>query len=166
MHRTVTAGEVSALAHDGEGGFSVMVGGHRLRARQVVLATGVVDNEPPLPGLDALHRCGLLRHCPICDGHEHSGQRILVLGDGAHARAEAAFLAHYSPHVTLVGVQGPPNAEALACPSARVAGAAGASGTRPTCLPFLAQRVTPQPRGDWSCNCRTAAATPSTCCMS
>ena len=147
VHGTVTAGEVNALAHDGEGGFSAMVGGHRLRARQVVLATGVVDNEPPLPGLDALHSCGLLRHCPICDGHEHSGRRILVVGDGAHARAEAAFLAHYSPHVTLVGVQGPPDADALACLSARAAGAAGASGTGPTCLPSLAQRVTPQPRG-------------------
>ncbi|HPU52222.1 MAG TPA: NAD(P)/FAD-dependent oxidoreductase, partial [Burkholderiaceae bacterium] len=117
----VTRAEVSALARDGENGFTAIVGGRPVSARQVVLATGVVDREPPLPGLPSVRRRGLLRHCPVCDGYEHSGQRILVLGDGAHARAEARFLSHYSRHVTLVGVEAPAtNAEPAERPSTAV----------------------------------------------
>jgi thioredoxin reductase (NADPH) len=131
VHGTVTEAEVSELEHDGEGGFAARVGQRRLRTRRVVLATGVVDREPALPGLALLRERGLVRHCPICDGHEHSGKRIVVLGDGAHAQAEAAFLAHYSPHVTRVGVAEP----VLAAPDAD--GAEPAIG----CLPSTAHRV-------------------------
>lgn len=46
----------------------------------------------------------MLRQCPICDGYEHRGQRIVVLGDGPHAASEAAFIAHFSPHVAQVGL--------------------------------------------------------------
>lgn len=82
--------------------FSARVGEREVRARNVVLATGVVDGLPLLPGLDEVRRAGRLRQCPICDGHEHRGQRIVVIGDGAHAEREALFIGHYSPRVTLL----------------------------------------------------------------
>jgi thioredoxin reductase (NADPH) len=138
VHGTVTEDEVRTLAHDGQGGFIAQVGQRRLTARQVLLATGVVDREPPLPGLDLLRRRGLLRHCPVCDGHEHTGQRILVLGDGRHAAAEAAFLAHYSARVTLAGVAAPApvdsTADSAAGSTACNGGARFASLPSPACM--------------------------------
>ncbi len=37
---------------------------------------------------------GLLRQCPICDGHEYTDSRIAVLGNGSHAQREALFISH------------------------------------------------------------------------
>jgi thioredoxin reductase (NADPH) len=75
-----------------------------LRARTVILATGVLDNEPNLPGLDAAVSKGLVRICPICDGYEVIGQRVGVLSHDAHGAAEARFITTYSDHVTLIHV--------------------------------------------------------------
>lgn len=72
------------------------------RARRVILATGVVENEPALPDcFDAVRR-GLVRICPICDGYEGAGKDIGVLGNSDHAAAEALFLRTFSDTVTLI----------------------------------------------------------------
>lgn len=113
----VTAGRVSSLAPHPRGGFDAHWRGHHVRARTVLLATGVVDEVPVLPGAAAARRSGRLRQCPICDGHEFRGQRIVVIGasiDVPHAQREAAFLAHYSERVHLVGLQPPAEGSALA----------------------------------------------------
>ncbi|HEY1139985.1 MAG TPA: NAD(P)/FAD-dependent oxidoreductase [Lysobacter sp.] len=78
--------------------------GERFEAPSLILATGSVLNQIALPqeAHEAAIRAGILRYCPICDGHEHSGQRIGVVGcDGQGAR-EAMFLRTYSSDVTLV----------------------------------------------------------------
>lgn len=75
----------------------------RLAARRVLLATGSIDNEPDLPDLPDAVRRGLVRYCPICDGHEAAGKRIAVIGHGAHGIGEAVFVARtYSRDVTLL----------------------------------------------------------------
>jgi thioredoxin reductase (NADPH) len=67
-----------------------------------LIATGVIENKPPLPHLaDAVKR-GLIRTCPICDGYEAIGKRVAVLGAGEHAAAEALFLRTFSHTVTLL----------------------------------------------------------------
>jgi thioredoxin reductase len=53
--------------------------GTTVTAYAVVLATGVRDTLPPVPGLDALWG-DLVAHCPFCHGHELSGQRVGILG--------------------------------------------------------------------------------------
>lgn len=74
------------------------------RSRAVILATGAAMNEVPLP--DEVHQAaidaGVLRYCPICDGFEHRGERIAVLGCDLSGAAEALFLTGYSDDVTLV----------------------------------------------------------------
>lgn len=71
-------------------------------ASQVLLATGVVDIEPPLPNLmDALRR-GYIRHCPICDAFEVIDQKVAIIGYGKHAVAEALFLRHYTADLTFL----------------------------------------------------------------
>lgn len=92
--------EVTGLRRQGMG-FVAEVGGEPLAARTVLLATGIEDVEPDLSGVDELRRGARLRHCPICDGHEHRGQRIAVLGRGDHGAREALFLQRFSARVAL-----------------------------------------------------------------
>ena len=74
------------------------------RGRALILATGVAQNQPPLP--EDVHQAavdaGVLRYCPVCDGFEHRGERIAVLGCDISGAAEALFLAGYSRDVTLL----------------------------------------------------------------
>ena len=130
----VTAAEVTTLQRHPQGGFTAQCGGVTLLSRTVLLATGVVDAVPALPGIEQVQQRGLLRQCPICDGYEYRGQRIVVLGDGSHAAREAAFIAHYSPHVAHAGLhhapaQSQPNVRALPALAAR-AGLAPDGGVR------------------------------------
>jgi thioredoxin reductase (NADPH) len=101
----IRAGHVEALRADAEG-FTLSTDDGALRARKVILASGVIDNEPDLPGVEDAIRCGLLRVCPICDGYEVIGQRVAVIGDGEHGAREARFLTAYSDDVTLIHVGG------------------------------------------------------------
>lgn len=145
---TVTEAEVRSLVSDGEGGFIAEVGARRLAVRQVVLATGVIDREPPLPGLALLRERGLVRYCPICDGHEHRNERIVVIGDGTHAANEAEFLTLYSPHITRVGVDEPALAEGSS--GNRSAGGPANLAAEPpptSALPSTVQKVGPRRGG-------------------
>lgn len=74
----------------------------RLRARTVLLATGVIDEEPELPNIKQAVRRGLVRHCPICDGFEVIGQKVAVLGRGEKGVSEALFIRSYTPDITLI----------------------------------------------------------------
>ena len=107
--------EITEITHRGDpgGGFVAHTNSGSIQARTVLIATGIVDKAPILPGLEQVMRRGLVRQCPICDGHEHTGQRIAVLGDGPHAQREAVFISHFSRPVSLVGlVEGAPAGEA------------------------------------------------------
>jgi thioredoxin reductase (NADPH) len=95
-------GEITSLLRAATGGFEATVAGQTLVAKTVLLATGVLENKPPLPHVaDAVKR-GFIRTCPICDGYEAIGKRVAVLGDGDHAAAEALFLRTFSDQVTLL----------------------------------------------------------------
>ena len=98
----VSSGTVESLRAR-EGGFEADVGGERLAARTVVLATGVCNLEPALEGIDAVRRDGLLRQCPICDAYEFAGKRMVVIGGDRHCVREATFLRHYTDDLTVLG---------------------------------------------------------------
>jgi thioredoxin reductase len=74
-------------------GFSVrLAGGPVLEARRILLATGVRDELPTIPG--ARERWGRdLLHCPYCHGWEVRDQPIGVLGTRADA-VQHALLVH------------------------------------------------------------------------
>ncbi len=80
-----------------------------LQARTVLLATGVIDNEPDLPGVYGLVRRGLIRICPICDGFEQQGKAIGVIGNSEKALNEAFFMTCYSDRITVLNVGAPEN---------------------------------------------------------
>lgn len=73
-----------------------------VRARFVLLSTGVVDRLPALDDIEAAIRAARVRMCPICDAYEAIDQKIAVLGDGDLGAREAAFLTTYSDAVTLL----------------------------------------------------------------
>ena len=94
--------KVETLEQDGRGGFRARIAGEVVQAATVVLATGVVERVPPIPGaVEAITR-GLLRVCPICDGFEAQGRKVAVLGSDDHAAGEAMFLRTWASDVCLV----------------------------------------------------------------
>jgi thioredoxin reductase (NADPH) len=93
---------VEALSPAGEG-FEASGAETAVRAPTVLLATGVVDRMPDLPGIEAAVHRSLVRMCPICDAYEATDKRIAILGDGGRAEREAAFLKTYSDQVTVIG---------------------------------------------------------------
>ena len=86
--------------------------GFRLTARDgrcwsaaaLIVATGVQLHKIPLdqPTHDAAVSAGVLRYCPICDGFEHRGTRIGVVGCSASGAAEALFLKSFASDITLL----------------------------------------------------------------
>lgn len=102
----IEAGRVDELTLDGAG-FRLVTDGRPVAARKVILATGVADKEPSIPGVEAGIARGLLRICPICDGYEVIGQTVAVIGADDHSAAEALFLTTYSDAVTLIHVGAP-----------------------------------------------------------
>ena len=65
-----------------EGGFEVtLTDGRTFQSRKLLVATGVVDNVPDVPGLRELYGQSVF-HCPFCDGFELRGQPIAIYGRG------------------------------------------------------------------------------------
>ena len=99
----IVPGTVSAVERAAEGGYCVRTDdGREFRARPVLAATGVIDQEPQLPNLYQAVQRGLIRHCPVCDGFEVTGHRIGVIGHGTGALGEALFLRTWSRDITLL----------------------------------------------------------------
>jgi thioredoxin reductase len=68
-----------------DGGFvTTLDGGGVVRSRTIVLATGVRDELPPVPGLAEVWG-GRVAHCPFCHAHEFAGGRFGILGTAAAA---------------------------------------------------------------------------------
>lgn len=70
-------------------------------ARRVLLATGVSDILPPLPGFRELWGRGVL-HCPYCHGWEVRGQPLAVYGQGRTVTGLALLVSRWSPDVIVV----------------------------------------------------------------
>ena len=80
-------------------GFDVVLAtGERLTARTVLLATGVRDHLPDVPGVDECYGVSV-HHCPYCDGWESRGQVIAALGDPTSPAGLALSLRTWSRNV-------------------------------------------------------------------
>src|SRR5437868_1181615 len=76
-------------------------GGHYF-GRKLLLATGMRDELPHLPGLRACYG-STIHHCPYCDAWEHRGKPILVYGqDMRHAVGLALAIRGWTNNVTLL----------------------------------------------------------------
>ena len=107
---TVRAAAATAVVPDGAG-FRVELGAEpgaegsdgpeAPAARAVVLATGLRDTLPPVPGLEPLFGT-VAAACPYCHGHELSGRHVAVLGDGPHVTRVAFLLERIASRLTVL----------------------------------------------------------------
>ena len=87
--------------HDNDDDNSSGDTGVLVTARRIILATGVRDRLPAVDGIDE-HYGVDVHHCPACDGLTAAGQRIIVLGVGAHVPAYAAELLDWGSEVVII----------------------------------------------------------------
>ena len=96
--RDTAATDIAALP---EGSFAAtLAGGETVHGRKVLLATGVVDEQPPIEGIAELWGRGVY-HCPYCHGYEVRGMPLAVLGGSPAAVHLALHLRHLSDDVAL-----------------------------------------------------------------
>lgn len=101
--RDVAATRVSGSLDD----FCVtLADGDEARARRIVLATGMIDRLPPVPGLADLWGTRAFS-CPFCDGHEHAGRPIALLGAAARAEHLISMLGRIVGDITVYPVDEP-----------------------------------------------------------
>lgn len=97
----VSPGLVESLQRDTHA-FVAGIGGDRLKARKVILATGVVDIEPEMPNLREAIRSGVIRLCAICDGFDVLDEKVAVYGPAGSALRHGIFMRTFSTDVTLL----------------------------------------------------------------
>ena len=99
---TVTLREDEAVRAAGRiGAFELtLASGDVVRARRVVLATGIVDQLPEIPGLRERWGVSVL-HCPYCHGYEVADRRLGVLAVGEMSLHHALLIPDWSGDVTL-----------------------------------------------------------------
>jgi thioredoxin reductase len=84
-----------------DGGFRVSLkDGGVVRARRLLVTTGLVDELPEVPGLAGLWGKDVL-HCPYCHGWEVRDQAIGVLATGPLAVQQALLWRQWSESITL-----------------------------------------------------------------
>lgn len=101
---SVVKDEVLSIQRHDDGWFDVVTNDHRVRARKVLLATGIIDLKPDLDNIGKVIREGHLRLCPVCDGYEVIDKRVAVLGPITTAIKKAFFLRSYTEHLSVLPV--------------------------------------------------------------
>ena len=85
----------------GGAGFEVTIGNaERVRADALLLATGICDQLPPIPGVKECYGISV-HHCPYCDGWEHRDESLAVIGRGSGAVGLSLSMKTWSAQVTL-----------------------------------------------------------------
>ena len=96
--RNATVGKIEPRA---DGLFDVSVPHEVITARTIVLATGLVDELPPLTGLRKAWGRDL-HVCPCFDGREFRNERFVVFGLTERLAQLGSWVSMWSPHVTVV----------------------------------------------------------------
>jgi len=71
-----------------------------LRTRKLLLASGVVDQLPEVPGFEDFYGRSVF-HCPYCDGWEMRNRALAIYGRGQHGKGLALELTAWSRDLVL-----------------------------------------------------------------
>ena len=93
-------GTVLSIVRDDDR-FVVETSAGSMRASRVLIATGVADVRPQIPGFDELYGRHIF-HCSCCDGYESRDLDVLAIGWGEHTAGYALDLLEWGARVTLV----------------------------------------------------------------
>lgn len=101
-------GEAVDAARTGAGYTVSLSGGTALTARRLVVATGLTDQLPNIPGVAERWGRDVL-HCPYCHGYEVRQQPLAVLGTHPQAIHHALLLRQWSGDVAYLTHDFPPD---------------------------------------------------------
>jgi len=97
----IVTGQVAELRGDGASGYRVrLADGRRVAARRLLVATGLRDELPDVPGLAERWGRDVL-HCPYCHGYEVRDQRLAVIGWTPEAVKYAQIVRQWSKDLVL-----------------------------------------------------------------
>ena len=93
---TFIDGEATSATKDADGFSVTLATGETVQSVRLVLAFGISDELPAIPGL--AERWGqTVLHCPYCHGFEFSGQRLGVLYMSPKSIQQAALISEWGP---------------------------------------------------------------------
>jgi len=94
-------GKVKSARRASSGGFLLRQDdGRRVRCRKLLIATGVFDRLPPIPGIAAYFGRSVFQ-CPYCDGWEYRNRPLAVYGRGRRGFEMSRALLAWSRDVVL-----------------------------------------------------------------
>lgn len=94
-------GCVSTITQESDKHFRLALeSGATLESRRLLLAFGVKDIWPDIPGLERIYGASAY-HCPDCDGHETRGKKTVVVGVGRKAVGLALSLATWTRELVI-----------------------------------------------------------------
>ncbi|MES2899781.1 MAG: NAD(P)/FAD-dependent oxidoreductase [Pseudomonadota bacterium] len=96
----IAEGEVTALRREDDYFVATSDQGE-LRARTVLLATGIADAGLPIENWRDAVAAGAVRLCPVCDGYDVLDKRIAVVSSSTNPVGHALFMRTFSETVTL-----------------------------------------------------------------
>ncbi|CAG1014041.1 Alkyl hydroperoxide reductase subunit F [Anaerolineales bacterium] len=109
LYPSVTCRRVEVV--DGKGmkdGYEVTLeDGERLQGKYLLIATGIVDRLPPVPGIEEFYGRSVF-HCPYCDGWENRDGKLAAYGAGTEGFEFALELLGWSSDVVLCTDGGEP----------------------------------------------------------
>jgi thioredoxin reductase len=106
----VVAGEARAVTRDGDGFEVALADGRTARARRILVAAGLVDELPDVPGLRGRWGRDVV-HCPYCHGWEVCDRAIGVLASGPMSVHQALLFRQWSEDVVYFAHTMPPTDE-------------------------------------------------------
>lgn len=95
----VVDGTVATASRDGDGFAVTLADGRAVRARRLLVTTGLVDELPDLPGLRERWGRDVL-HCPYCHGWEVRDRAVGVLGSGPMSVHQALLFRQWTADLT------------------------------------------------------------------
>lgn len=99
---TYRRGRATSACREDDGTFTVTLDdGATLRARRLVLCTGVADEFPEVDGFFEHYGADVF-HCPTCDGYETKGKDVVVFGWSEEVTGFALTLNGWARSVTIV----------------------------------------------------------------
>ena len=99
----IVNGEVTELRREREY-FIVTVGDGfeaTIRARTVLLATGIIDRKPDIPNWREAVAKATLRFCPVCDAYEAIDRNVAMYAPTPSRARHALFMRTYTDRLTL-----------------------------------------------------------------
>lgn len=110
---TFIDGEATRAVREEDGFAVTLATGDVLESARLVLAFGISDEVPPIPGLAERWGTSVL-HCPYCHGYEFSGHRLGVLHVSPMSLHQAMLIAEWGPTVFYLNGAPAPDEASLA----------------------------------------------------